>query len=545
MAGDELATLGLQIRGEAAEWLGGLLAGWTLPGADAAIEPIAELVILERAVAALAGQVAELEELEAALTAGFPGTPSPALSADAAANEEAEPRTGRRGSDTGPWIAPSPSTPADRRTRDGVADAQARPPRVAPVSRAAESGRETAAGAGSVRTERGVDASPSPGGGIRGIGDLASLAGSAGLDLPPDADQPNAAAHRDLPRAVSDGSAGRRGWEDATGSASAPRPSSAPVRDDAASGRTAGRTRDDAADPGSAAPQEDASRDLPGPAPIRRPARDQSASGGLAAGRDRDAAAGPAGHDADTGPAREFRVDSDDHAARDERRWDDLPPSLAGVARNDALTLGLLGPGSVALPFLSIPGEPDADADSTSPERGGAVRASGRGSIDRDRIGSPAPWRRDEAAAGRPAIGESGGAAAQGWIDEFGGAANPLVSPGLARAAGRRVRPAAEILSALGEGALTVESAPRLEGSAEWPTLAPEPVERPAAEPGAAPDPRPRAPDDEPPVAFVRSVEPAPPDAFPEPLAWPDLDVQDLMDALAREIMHEYRRYYG
>ncbi|HET7461182.1 MAG TPA: hypothetical protein VFJ82_08030 [Longimicrobium sp.] len=606
MAGDELATLGLEIRGEAAEWIGGLLGGFTLPGAEAAAEPIAELVILERAVAALAGQVAELEELETALTAGFPGAALPAPPVDAAPGEteDAGPRAGRPGRGAEPWVAPAPSAAGERPWPRDAGDVHDGPPRVPPFTRGAgEGGRgdvgppsparpadrpftppeerepaarsEAARRVDAPRADRPPNLAPSIGGGIRGLGDLASLAGAAGLELPPETGQPAAAPRRNPPPPPHpggpDAAGGQRGWEDAgpaaasspargsapgwedaTDTASAPRPGTAPRADDARRPRAAWdeadrapadtpRTWDDRLEP---LPGDPTTAGAPAPAPARTPIRlrswDRPEGGAPAAGWERDAGTGPVG---------ESRGGTGDPEAPDERRWD-LPPSLAGLARGDALTLGLLGPGAVALPFLAMPGEADPEAEgagSTSGERGGAPRGSGDGgTADRRGAGFPAPRQRDAAApAGWPAAGEEQDPAAQPWIDEFGADPNPLQAPGLARALGRRVRPAAEILAALGEGARTVESAPRLEGSAEWPTLAPEPAERPAPEPGAAPDPRPRAPDDEPPVAIVRSVEAAPPEAFTEAPGWPDLDVQDLMDALAREIMHEYRRYYG
>lgn len=542
MAGDDLAALGLEIRGEAAEWLDGLLDGWSIPGAWAAAEPIAELVMLERALASLAGQVAELEELEAALTAGFPGTPSPAPPVDGPAGEteDAEPRAGRRS--RGPGDAhgsPAHVSPGSGEAGRGDANPSLARPIALPLSAPLE---RDPAGTGSPRADRGTSVDPSSRGGIRGIGDLASLAGSAGLDLP----EPNEGTDHDLSRSGDDRAAsGRRGWDDA-----------APTRGTSAPDSDAGRRRqaawDDAdrstADAGSTRTWDDPSHPVArdrgsatasAPAPIRLPRRDLAGSSDPATSSARDTSIGAAG---------ESRGDIDDPEARNERRWNDLPRSLAGLARGDALTLGLLEPGAIALPFLSMPGQSEEgdSAENTPADRAGDQRASREGeAIDRRATTSPAPRPRGAATGQAWTADASGGADPTAWLDELGADADAMASPGLARFAARRVRTAAEILSALGPGALTVDAAPRLEGSAEWPTVAPEPAERPTPEPSAASDPRPRAADDEAPVAIVRSVEPAPRDAFPEPPGWPDLDVQDLMDALAREIMHEYRRYYG
>ncbi|HET7228993.1 MAG TPA: hypothetical protein VFJ16_03290 [Longimicrobium sp.] len=606
MEADSLATLGLQLRAEADEWLGELLGPWHLPGAEAAAEPLAELALLESAVARLAGQVAELERLESSLTAGFPGAPVPAVLADdAAALDEpgADPRPVRRGRDGGaPPMSPAPSSASqDRQPVQDAAGARADRPRIASVSsgsgdgvrrddvgslapepmtrrrldvpfsapaddRGAADRRSGAPDTASPRAAREWDAPPSSGGGIGGLGDLAMLAGSGGLDVPPDAEQPNDGASWDQPRFAGDveRAGGASAWDDPasprreTAWGDAPRPSpSAPSDAVTREGPTSGRID---------SPSMDAAA-----RPIRLRAwdgraTDESWSGGSAAEPDRSSS--PEGASGDQ--------ERDGGAARAERRWTDLPASIARLAADAGLAFGV--PESVALPFLSMPGEPEAGAIGEGlAERNEAGRSGGSVAIDRRPRGFPAPrsgsaatsaaWpgTTDAADRGRAefdgAVANTGGMASLAALgelaEEIGRAASVAGFDGLAadaegvaarevaRAVGRRVRTAAEILGALGETALTVDSAPRLQGSTEWPTLAPEPVERPAAEPGAAPDPQPRAVADEPPVAIVRSVEAAPRDAFPEPLSLADVDVQDLMDALAREIMHEYRRHYG
>jgi hypothetical protein len=122
----------------------------------------------------------------------------------------------------------------------------------------------------------------------------------------------------------------------------------------------------------------------------------------------------------------------------------------------------------------------------------------------------------------------------------LGDADEPVALPRSARR-----RPAAEILAGLQMTPPMSGAARRQETTTHAPVLAVPPASRLAPEAGAAPDPAARARADEVPITVVRTVEDAPPAELPEPLSWPDMDVSDLMDALAREIMHEYRRYYG
>lgn len=92
-----------------------------------------------------------------------------------------------------------------------------------------------------------------------------------------------------------------------------------------------------------------------------------------------------------------------------------------------------------------------------------------------------------------------------------------------ARVAGQRLRPAAEVV---GGAEVAAARAP----------VSAEPVARQII-------PTPRAEPEPYPTVLAREVVPAPRPA--EAVEWPAADVTDLLDALASEIAHEYRRYYG
>jgi hypothetical protein len=119
---------------------------------------------------------------------------------------------------------------------------------------------------------------------------------------------------------------------------------------------------------------------------------------------------------------------------------------------------------------------------------------------------------------------------------------------------GPRLRPAAEILGALGSAATRTADpivppapgAPRTilappqpiaRRDAEWPAI----TEAAAIE-GTQADAT--LPTEVPTVLVRGTVDPAA-DELTEPPSWPEADVTDVLDALSREIMHEYRRYYG
>jgi hypothetical protein len=542
MAGEELAALGLELRGRADAWLAGLLDGWTLPGAEAAAEPLAELSLLERDVAALAGQVATLEALRSALTAGFPGAPAPVL-ADAPADEDIDP--------------------------DAVRDARARPPAPQEVRSGADDRAERRGGEGGSEpppphgtsgterrsADREVDvASPPPSSarGIRGLGDLAALAGSDGLDL--DAGRAESAPPAD--RGGQDG-----GWDDASPSDARPDPTRGgdrwaevdppPMRIDRAREDSRPDRPASGAEPTSLAPQpirlptwdladrtmaadQDRQQDTAPP-----PADAGTESGGRARGDlarpdasvsrgDAPSAAPPpirlptrarrnaeAAADADRArdidPAFDPRGESGNSATA-QGRWSDLPPSMANPARGGGLTLALLEPRRIALPFLDPPVQPAEDAvveDNRSVDRGFAGRPIASRESAPGRAGDAQPHARGDARSPLPSIG-------------------------------RRIVPAAEILGALGETARSVDVARLAEGVEE---PAQESAGRLAREPGGI-DPPARVAGEET-VAIVREVDAGGRGLLAEPPGWPDLDVQDLMDALAREIAHEYRRHYG
>jgi hypothetical protein len=94
-----------------------------------------------------------------------------------------------------------------------------------------------------------------------------------------------------------------------------------------------------------------------------------------------------------------------------------------------------------------------------------------------------------------------------------------------ARVAGQRLRPAGEVVGGDGAPAARTGSSAPIEPAARQIIPA-----------------RPGEPDAYPTV-LAREVVPAPRPV--EAVEWPAPDVTDLLDALASEIAHEYRRYYG
>ncbi|HEU4561827.1 MAG TPA: hypothetical protein VFS20_28640 [Longimicrobium sp.] len=555
MAPDELTALGLELRAQAVGWLEELLDGCTLPGAEAAAEPLWELGLLETAVVRLADEIAELTRVEATLTSGFPGSPAPALPVDDTASEAADtqapPRRGPAGQATARASTAVPAGAGEDRTWDAVpasasrsvawptSTGEARRRLELPASPAPESPEASAGGVPAEpdlpRRARSLDTAPPSSVGIRGLGDLAMLAGSSGLDLPPDA-EPAAAETR----ADSGPAAGPRQWDGASPAVSARSgeaswPSPAPTRDEArspTSGSPPIRRRawdlspmagghadasgaewdgsaaqEDAPLPGFTLESNEAPSATPAAAPIRRRAWDHL----------------PAGDPAEaSGAAWEGGLTRED---RGTRGGIVLPESAATAAREGSLALGAVTSGPIALPFLRMPGE---TADEGSPDGGDA-----------------APFFPAPAAPTRPVVppavrggGRTSGPAASDFAG--GDADEPVALPRSSRR-----RPAAEILAGLQMTPPIAGAVQRQEASPHAPVLPVPPTARLAPEAGAAPDPTPRAIAGEVPVAVVRAAEHAPPAELPEPLSWPDLDVAELMDALTREIMHEYRRHYG
>lgn len=364
-----------------------------------------------------------------------------------------------------------------------------------------------------------LDVPPTGSGGIRGLGDLAMLAGAHGLDLPPDA-EPTSAEPMPAYETAGDRerATGQRRW-------------------DGAPGRAASR---ETALPSPSSASDEPPFAAPTPAPIRLRGWDRPPAGDQPEASGAEVDGGTAGDD------------------RKPRRWPGLPMSDASVVRDGGIAPEGLTSGPIALPFLHMPGEPVNEGSASESGAAPFPAPSGR---------AVPPW------PATPGGARDSGPASPGF---FGGAANEAGDARDAAALPRtpgRLRPAAEILAGLRVAAPTaataretrtraaafeVEEALRRAAGADGGQVregttraavigavpAAEPAARRAPEAGAAPDPTPRAAADEP-VTILRTVEHAPPAELPEPLSWPDRDVTELMDALTREIMHEYRRYYG
>ncbi|HEV3049355.1 MAG TPA: hypothetical protein VGX50_03560, partial [Longimicrobium sp.] len=158
------------------------------------------------------------------------------------------------------------------------------------------------------------------------------------------------------------------------------------------------------------------------------------------------------------------------------------------------------------VPSPSSPGEEPPDGWNHSPARE-TRPPSGRPTM---RVSAPA----------RPGDGWTPGAEAWAGLGEAAESTASFLARA-ARLAGRRARPAEEKMAP----APRVESAP-----SAWP----------AADPGASePDTRRMS------RQAVAVAEMGGPALAPAGDEWPGLELTELLDALASEIAHEYRRYYG
>ncbi|HEX9939990.1 MAG TPA: hypothetical protein VGB15_22840, partial [Longimicrobium sp.] len=465
MAADDLTALGLELRAQAAAWMDGLLGEWTLPGAEAAAEPLFELGLLETAVRSLADEIAALTRVQAALTSGFPGSPAATLPVDgsAAEAEEEDVRTVRGSSAGADGPAPhSPSGPpsggvgasphlapaADRAiagrawSRDAGASASSEarswdaPP--APASRSAltppaaggqarrldlpfsadsahrdafEAG-ESAAERTSPRTTATLDVPPSASVGIRGLGDLAMLAGAHGLDLPPEAEPTSAEP-------------------------TSPEPTSA---------YETGIDRDAAARPrrgdGAPVPNPASLRETPRPVPASSSDAVPFAPSASPPIRLRAWDRPPAGDQPEASGAEVDGGTAEDD--RKPRRWPGLPMSDASVVRDGGIAPGGTTPGPIALPFLHMPGEPVNE---------GSASESGAAPFPAPAGRAVPPW------PATPGGARDSGPASPGL---FGGAANEAGDARDAAALPRtpgRLRPAAEILAGLRVAAPTAAAA--------------------------------------------------------------------------------------
>ncbi|HEU0015539.1 MAG TPA: hypothetical protein VFQ45_17820 [Longimicrobium sp.] len=165
MGADELRALGAEVRGDLDAWAGDALAGWLAPEVFDHADELAELAALEAALEPLAEAEDEVAELEAWLTSGFyPDVAAPALTT-LTTIDPVSPRTD----------SPSPAPRRQPRRADGPRAGRwdgMPPERFSPAPREYGDGR-------AVERERGDAPLPSRGG-RRGIGSLADLAGAIG-----------------------------------------------------------------------------------------------------------------------------------------------------------------------------------------------------------------------------------------------------------------------------------------------------------------------------------------------------------------------------
>jgi hypothetical protein len=557
MPAEDIALLGAELRAELNGLIVELLEGLIEPAARETDEVWAELERLEGEVGELAAEQAELGRLQEWLTAGFyadappialPAAPAPDPDADAPDGSEAArllaaappslPGAASRreiGIDAPPshprkWEMPPAPSSAERLGAAGEDAPTIR--RTSPFDPPADAGdrdrfdRSGDGGsrdlnpfapprdAGSADRDRWVDASPTSearrggfdgdphrpaqaksAGGIGGLGDLAALAGLGGLDLPFTADEPPAErettaaeARRTPPPASARSASPERSW-------SAPDTPSATDRDPS---------------PAVAPAQPIRLRGWPEAASAERPASSGGWSDGSAAARSASSETMGEAASAAMTAGELARLD----AERAARSWDALM-AVAGAAE-------------VAFPFERMPGEAADDlAPASLPRPASPSLPASSGWVSADAMDGP--WMAD---------------------------ADERTVAQVARMAGPRLRPAAEILGAL--GASPAASAdpiiPPAAGAPRTIIAPPQPVPaaRRDAEWAAAVDAAEwmqaadaaTLPAEVPTVLVRGTVDPAA-DELTEPPSWPEADVTDVLDALSREIMHEYRRYYG
>ncbi len=574
MAAENIGEIGAELRAEYGGWLGGLLEGWIDPDAADTADVLAELGRLEEAVTTLAADQAEMARLQTWLTAGFHADAPPiALPlAPAAPAEDADdardggeaarllgiaspsaPRTRPTGgfaTEPGGWDIPGAPTRSPQRfdaigddepmsRLDGPAQAGSgdrdrwrdlpesgdrdrggsvdgdRYDSTADPGSANRNRFDPTADARSADRDRWSDGSSGPGearrgafdddpyrpatvksaGGIGGLGDLAALAGLGGLDLPFTADEPE--------------TEDRRTAEETRRPASPALPAPMPPRARSWSAPDASPATDRDPSPATAPPQTIRLRGWPEAAPAERSGSTEWAGESSSPGS------------APRGSAEEsasVAMQAAKEAERAARSWE----ALAAMA----------GGAEIAIPFERMPGEMEDDqaadlAPASLPRPASQSPEMSRGWSGADAMSGPFRTDADERTVAR-----------------------------VAGMAGPRLRPAAEILGALGSPAVTrtadpivppAPGAPRTilappqpitRRDAEWPAIA-ESAEIEGTQAPAATLPA------EVPTVLVRgTVDPAA-DELTEPPSWPEADVTDVLDALSREIMHEYRRYYG
>jgi hypothetical protein len=567
MAAENIGEIGAELRAEYGGWLGGLLEGWIDPEAADTADVLAELARLEDAVTTLAADQAELGRLQTWLTAGFhadappialPLAPAAADADDARDGSEAARLlgtasppasrtrpTGGFATEPSGWNIPGAPTRSperfdaiedartsglDRPARAGSGDGDRDLPGSGDQDRGGSGDQDrggsgdrhrggsgdrdrfdVTADGGSVDRDRWGDGSAAPSearhgafdddphrpvqakgaGGIGGLGDLAALAGLGGLDLPFTADEPRTEdeAAADQPR----------------------RPASPELP-------TPARARTWSAPDAPPATDRDPSPAVTPAQPIRLRGWPEATSvdrSGSSA--ERSGSAEWAGGSAYPGSASRGSAEESAEAAM--RAVEDAERA----ARSWEALAAMAGGAEIAIPFERMPGEDDQAADL-----------------------APVPLPRP--ASPSPPVVSRGWGDADAMSGAFMADADERTVAAVAGMAGPRLRPAAEILGALGSprtadpiapGAprTIIAPPPIARRDAEWPAIAD--VAESIATPDAATHPA------EVPTVLVRGTVAPAADELTEPPSWPEADVTDVLDALSREIMHEYRRYYG
>jgi hypothetical protein len=500
MADDALAALGLELRAEAAAWLAELTPGALPDGTQAARELFQALAQLESEVADAAADEVELTRLQAWLTAGFFAAPEPFAPADVVVAEVMD--EARRRESESSDARPVSSTGA--------------------TSASSEVRGASATGANEFAAGR----SQSPPARTAAAGPLPRTGGVADPPAPADA------------RRVDDG---RDGWP---GASIDPRQATADRR---------------SVDGSSAAPPAGGIQGLAALAAL-------AASGGVEIPADAEhppriaeqprggSARGAVEPEIGAYPRRAYPVDADRAEPSPVRRTaDDARPSTSAdrsveasrareVDRDETVHLP---PRIIRIPFTPQAVERAEDADerwsASAPLPIPFVTRPGEVEQDAAPGGSaagPTPDARQPIAIPTMRVFDGGAGvdampapdARRAAEAEWAGFEAPAESTEsflarAARVAGQRLRPAAEIVS--GDGA----PAARTALPAPTDSAARAIIPAPPAEPDAYP------------TVLAREVVPAPRPV--ELVEWPAPDVTDLLDALASEIAHEYRRYYG
>jgi hypothetical protein len=502
MADDALAALGLELRAEAAAWLAELTPGALPDGTQAARELFQALAQLESEVADAAADEVELTRLQAWLTAGFFAALEPFAPADVVVAEVMDEARRREGEPSGATAA-RPGAGASSASTE-VRGASATGANEFAAGKAQSPPARTAADGPLPRT--GAVADPPAPADARRVDDGRDGWPGASADprQAPTADRRSVDGSSAPPPAG--GIQGLAALAALAGSGGVQIPADADhpphIADQPRGGSDRGAVEPAiGAYPRRAHPVD---ADRAEPAPVRRTADDTRPSSSADQSLDASRAREVDGDDTVHLPPRIIRIpftpQAVERAEDADERWSASAP--------------------LPIPFVTRPGEVEQDA-----APGGS--AAGPTPDARQPIAIPT-MRVFDGGAGVDAMPapDARRAAEAEWAGfEAPAESTESFLARAARVAGQRLRPAAEIVS--GDGA----PAARTALPAPTDSAARAIIPAPPAEPDAYP------------TVLAREVVPAPRPV--ESVEWPAPDVTDLLDALASEIAHEYRRYYG